>query len=142
VSDPSLTIGELASRTGLAVSALRYYEELGLMPPASRVSGQRRYPATAVHLVGTILLLREVGFSLREIRAFITSRSESAIVWRDLARRKTAELDQQIQRARLARGALRHALRCQHADILECPNFSAVVTARLAGASLHDAHAD
>ena len=42
-----LTIGDLARRTGTAPSALRYYEELGLLHPATRVSGQRRYPPAA-----------------------------------------------------------------------------------------------
>jgi MerR family regulatory protein len=64
MSDRLLTIGELARRAGVATSALRYYEELGLLPAPTRVSGQRRYPESAVGLVGIILLLREVGFSL------------------------------------------------------------------------------
>jgi DNA-binding transcriptional MerR regulator len=72
--DRQLTIGELASRAGVSTSALRYWEELGLLPAPSRVSGQRRYPPSAVQLVGTILLLRDVGFSLRELKALIASR--------------------------------------------------------------------
>jgi MerR-like DNA binding protein len=58
MSDRLLTIGELARRAGVATSALRYYEELGLLPTAARISGQRRYPESAVGLVGIILLLR------------------------------------------------------------------------------------
>jgi DNA-binding transcriptional MerR regulator len=68
VSDRLLTIGELARRAGVATSALRYYEELGLLPAPTRVSGQRRYPESAVGLVGIILLLRKVGPSLAEER--------------------------------------------------------------------------
>jgi DNA-binding transcriptional MerR regulator len=49
--DGHLTIGELAKRTGVATSALRYYEKLGLLPAPVRVSGQRRYPESAVGLV-------------------------------------------------------------------------------------------
>ncbi len=52
MGDRHLTIGELAKRTGVATSALRYYEELGLLPAPGRVSGQRRYPESAVGLVG------------------------------------------------------------------------------------------
>jgi DNA-binding transcriptional MerR regulator len=62
-----LTIGELAQRTGVARSALRYYEELDILQPNYRRSGQRRYDEAAVALVGAILLLREVGFSLNQI---------------------------------------------------------------------------
>ena len=59
-----LTIGELAQRTGVARSALRYYEDLDILQPNDRRSGQRRYGEAAVALIGAILLLREVGFSL------------------------------------------------------------------------------
>ena len=62
-----LTIGELASRTGAATSALRYWEKLGLLPAPARVSGQRRYPPSSVKLVGVVLALRNVGFTLREV---------------------------------------------------------------------------
>jgi DNA-binding transcriptional MerR regulator len=67
LSDRLLTIGELARRAGVATSALRDWEELGLLPPPARISGQRRYPESAVGLVGLILLLRDVGLTLAEL---------------------------------------------------------------------------
>jgi MerR family redox-sensitive transcriptional activator SoxR len=112
MSDRLLTIGELARRAGVATSALRYWEELGLLPTAARISGQRRYPESAVGLVGVILLLREVGFSL----------------------------DEQIAKAQTAREAIEHGLRCPYDDILECPNFASVIAALLTGQPLHQAH--
>ena len=54
-----LTIGKQAKGTGVATSALRYWEELGLMPAPARVAGQLRYPESAVRLVAVILLLRD-----------------------------------------------------------------------------------
>ena len=141
MSDQLLTIGELARRTRLAPSALRYYEELGLLAPARRVSGQRRYPPSAVEVVGVILSLRDVGFSLAETRTLMASRAESPAAWRELVRRKVAELDEQIAKAGAARVALDHALRCRQQDVLECPNFWNVVGARLTGRSLAEAHA-
>src|SRR5262245_44325046 len=141
MSDQQLAIGELARRTGVAVSALRYYEQAGLMPPASRVSGQRRYPASAVRLVGVILLLREAGFSVREMRPLMAAlRSHSLAGWRDLARHKIANLDQRIAKAQAARSALQHALACPHADLVDCPNFTAAVEARLASTPLEKSH--
>jgi DNA-binding transcriptional MerR regulator len=140
MSDRLLTIGELARRAGVATSALRYWEELGLLPRAARISGQRRYPESAVGLVGVILLLREVGFSLAEQRAFMASRAAAPADWRRLARRKLAELDDQIAKAQTARKAIDHALRCPHEDLLECPNFASVVAARLTGQPLYQAH--
>ncbi|MEO6082294.1 MAG: MerR family transcriptional regulator [Umezawaea sp.] len=135
-----LTIGELASRTGVATSALRYWEELGLLPAPARVSGQRRYPPSAVGLVGVVLLLRNVGFTLQEVKAFIAARPLAGGGWRELYQRKLAELDQRIAQAQAARTAIAHGLSCPHEDILECSNFATGVEAILAGSSLEEAH--
>jgi len=138
--DRHLTIGELAKSTGVATSALRYWEELGLMPPPVRVSGQRRYPESAVRLVGAILLLRDVGLTLRESKAILASRAEAVDGWRELAQRKVADLDEQIAKAGIAREAIAHALGCPHDDITTCPNFTSVVDGGLAGKPLGEAH--
>jgi hypothetical protein len=61
--------------------------------------------------------------------------------WQRLARRKPAERDDQIAKARTAREAINHAQRCPHEDILACPNFRGFTSARLAGQPLHEAHA-
>lgn len=135
-----LTIGELARRTGVAASALRYYEELGLLPAPSRVSGQRRYPESATRAVAVILLYSDAGFTLAEQKALIASHASSREEWRRVARRKLAELDEQIARARAAREAISHGLRCRHEDITQCPHFDAGITARLAGQSLARSH--
>jgi DNA-binding transcriptional MerR regulator len=135
----ALTIGELSCRTGLATSALRYYEDLGLIPPPRRVSGQRRYDAGVVALVGVVLLLRDVGFSLAEIKDLFTTPNSRA-EWRRAAHGKLAELDAQIHKAQVARGALEHALRCRHDDLGQCPNFLHTIAARLDGRPLEDAH--
>ena len=92
-----LTIGELAQRTGVARSALRYYEELDILRPNDRRSGQRRYDEAAVALVGAILLLREVGFSLNQIREIMRPASASgSAAWRDVAAGKLKDLDDRI----------------------------------------------
>lgn len=140
MSDHLLTIGELAQCTGVATSALRYYEEVGLLPAPARVSGQRRYPESAVGLVGIILLLRDVGFSVAEQKALMASRAVAPDDWRRLVRRKLVELEEQIAKARTAREAIKHALRCPHEDIVQCPRFASVIVARLAGQPLDKAH--
>jgi DNA-binding transcriptional MerR regulator len=136
-----LTIGELARRTGVAVSALRYYEELGLLQPPARVSGQRRYPLGAVSVVGAILFLADVGFTLAEIEQLMAARASDPSSWRELAYRKLAELDERIAEAKAARVAVEHALACPHDDIAACPNFQEVVRLRLAGKPLEEVHA-
>ena len=133
-----LTIGELARRAGVTASALRYYEELGLLPAPARISGQRRYPESAARLVAAILLYSDAGFTLAEQKALMAPRGGAG--WRQLAQRKLAELDEQIARAQAAREAIRHGLRCPHEDITQCPNFNAGITARLAGQPLSRSH--
>ena len=109
MADERLTIGEVADRTGVAASALRYWEEFGLLPAPARVSGQRRYPPSAVEHVGLILLLREVGFTLREVKELVGARTSGGD-WRELQRGKLAELDRQIARMQAARTAIAHGL--------------------------------
>jgi DNA-binding transcriptional MerR regulator len=135
-----LTIGELSRRTGVSASALRYYEDLGLLPPPARISGQRRYPESAARLVAAIGLYSDAGFTLAEQRALMASRKGASGEWERLARRKLAELDEQIATAQAARDAISHGLRCPHEDITQCPNFNAGVTARLAGQPLSRSH--
>lgn len=135
-----LTIGELARRAGVTASALRYYEELGLLAPPARVSGQRRYPESAARVVGTILLYRDAGFTLAEQKALMATHTGTPGGRSQLMRRKLAELDEQIARAQAARDAIGHGLRCPHQDITQCPNFNAGVTARLAGQPLSRSH--
>lgn len=135
-----LTIGELARRTGTSTSALRYYEELGLLPPPARASGQRRYPESAARLVAAILLYSDAGFTLAEQKILLASHAGTPGDRKRLMRRKLAELDERIARAQAAREAISHGLRCPHQDITHCPTYNAGITARLAGHPLHRSH--
>lgn len=135
-----LTIGELARRTGVTASALRYYEEFGLLSPPARMSGQRRYPESAVRLVAAILLYRDAGFTLGEQKTLLAASAGTPGDRRQLMERKLAELDEQIATAQAAREAISHGLRCPHEDITQCPKFNAGITARLAGQPLAQSH--
>jgi|SRR5262245_3877404 len=137
-----LTIGELARRTGVTTSALRYYDELGLARPDRRVSGHRRYGVDAVDAVGVIRFFQEVGFTLAETKRFIASRRGSPGAWRTLAVRKSEELRDRIMREEAAVQALDHALVCPKENVLDCPNFWATMKGILAGVDLVDAHAN
>jgi DNA-binding transcriptional MerR regulator len=121
-----LTIGELAERTGVPTSALRYYDELGLVPPAARRSGQRRYHEDAVRLVGLVLLLRDVGFTLGEVGRLV-----GGAEWRVLVTQKIAELDRLIADTEAARTALQHSLECPAGGPAGCPKFWSIVDERL-----------
>lgn len=101
-----LTIGELARRTGVTTSALRYCDELGLVRPTQRVCGQRRNAAGAVTTVGVVRCLQEAGFTLAETKRLIPSRRRSPVAWRALAVRKSDALRHRIAREEAARQAI------------------------------------
>ena len=67
--DTVLTIGEVAARSGVATSALRFYEERGLIRPVRNDAGHRRYPRAVIRRVAFIVFAQKIGLSLEEIRA-------------------------------------------------------------------------
>jgi MerR family redox-sensitive transcriptional activator SoxR len=91
-----LSISQVARQVRLRPSAIRYYEQVGLLPPAQRLSGQRRYDRAVLYRLAIIQRARQLGFTLSEIRHLffgfrdITRASER---WRALSQRKVAELD-------------------------------------------------
>jgi DNA-binding transcriptional MerR regulator len=131
-NDAQLAIGELARRTGSATSALRYYERIGLLPPAERAGGRRHYPPAITERVALIRLYQDAGFTLAEIGQLLTEGGPRGGRWSRLAERKIDELDARIAEAQHARELLEHALGCPHPDLLSCPSFRAALHARLA----------
>lgn len=134
-----LSIGELAERTGVATTALRYYDELGLVQPAARASGRRRYAASAVAEVGVIAFLREVGFSLAEVGSLVAGGERRS--WREIVDHKLVELADQQHRLDVARAALEHARRCPAGEPLRCSRFWSIIEGQLRGLSLEESHA-
>jgi DNA-binding transcriptional MerR regulator len=126
-----LAIGELARRAGTAPSALRYYEQIGLLPPAERVGGKRHYPPSSAERLALVRLYQDAGFTLKEIRQLLAARSRQRASWTPLAERKIAELDARIAETQRAKSLLEHALNCPHDDLFTCPKFRAALQARL-----------
>ena len=124
-------IGELARRTGVAASALRYYERIGLLPPAERVGQRRHYPPSSAERVALIRLCQDAGFTLAEIGRLLDGWSRGRRAWGRLAEGKIAELDARIADARRAKKLIAHALECPHRDLLACPNFRSALEAYL-----------
>ena len=124
----------------MATSALRYYDQLGLVRPAAREpGGRRRYAASAVAEVGVIRFLREVGFTLAETHAFLAAgeqRSRQEIITRKLA--EFAERQHQLE---VARELLEHGRRCPAGDPLACSTFWSIIEGRRHGLSLEESHA-
>lgn len=126
-----LAIGELGCRTGVAPSALRYYERLGLLSPVERVRGRRRYSASSAERVAFIRLCGDVGFTLGEIGELLRGGSRRRRAWSRMAEGKIRELDARILQAEQARQLLQHALACRHEDLLACSNFRGALDRRI-----------
>lgn len=134
----SFSIGEVSERTGVPTSALRYYDELGLVRPAARAAGRRRYAASAVRDVTLILFFREIGFSLAEIGRFLAGEHQSR---QEMIDHKLAELAEQQHRIEVARTALEHGRQCPASDPMKCSRFWLIIEGRQRGLSLEESHA-
>ena len=126
-----IAIGELARRTGLASSALRYYERAGLLSPTARAGGRRHYASSSTERVALIQLCQNAGFTLREIHALLTAWSRRSRLWASLAKAKLRELDTRIAQAERAKTLVQHAVACPHRNLVTCPNFRATLKAYL-----------
>jgi len=118
-----MKIGALARQAGLNTSAIRYYEKIGLLPVPSRASGQRRYSSEALDRVLLIRFAGEMGFSLQEIRIFLSGIRETAPVgprWKKLAARKIVDLRELVARARRLEKLMRGLSHCRCSSLHEC----------------------
>jgi len=118
-----LTISDIAQRTGLRPSAIRYYESLNLLPMPQRVSGQRRYEPGIVERLTFIQTSRRLGFSLTEIQSLL--REQSALMplserWQLLARKKLQEVQMVIQEGQKIQQRLEEGMGCTCADLDDC----------------------
>ena len=109
----SLSIGEAARRSGKAASAIRYYESIGLLAPAQRVSGRRLFPEDVVRRLHVIDTARSAGLTLEEIGTLLAGGEPL----RAIAVRRLAALDAQ-------RSWLRHAADCTCAELDDCALFA------------------
>jgi MerR family redox-sensitive transcriptional activator SoxR len=96
-----LTISEVARRVGLRPSAIRYYERIGMIPAAQRISGQRRFDARTLHRLSIVQRARQLGFTLEEIRRLCAgSDAQAAKRWQQASQRKIAGLEAALARIR------------------------------------------
>lgn len=113
-----MTIGELARRTGIAASAIRYYEQEGLLPRAARSGGRRMFGEDAVAQLTVVQLAKEAGFTVAETRQLVTRFATAR--WRELAERKLEEIEQTAARLRTMSMLLRALLECNCFDLEAC----------------------
>jgi MerR family redox-sensitive transcriptional activator SoxR len=120
---PLFNISEVARRIGVRPSAIRYYEQIGVLPPAQRVNKQRRYDQAVLYRLAVIQRARQVGFSLDETRQLFYGFRRSASPsqrWKHLSRRKLDELSRMAKTIRMMQSLLRRSDRCRCASLDEC----------------------
>jgi MerR family redox-sensitive transcriptional activator SoxR len=118
-----LRIGEVAARSGIATSAIRYYESEGLIPRPARISGQRVYEESIVDRLGLIDLAKRAGFTVAEIKKLLAGfsrRTPPGERWRKMTRAKLDELDERIAEAERMKRVLRAVERCQCPTLSDC----------------------
>ncbi len=124
MTDTSLTIGELSARSGVAPSALRYYERVGLIRAVRTGGNQRRYERAELRRVAFIRISQQVGVSLEEIREALASLPESRTPtkadWAALSARWRGRLDERIAFLERLRDDLTGCIGCGCLSLQRC----------------------
>jgi MerR family redox-sensitive transcriptional activator SoxR len=126
MSTQLLTIGEVSRRTGKASSSIRYYEEIGLLQAAVRISGRRRYSEEIIRTLSVIDTAQRAGLTLHEIRLLLEASAEDASSTdrlREVAERRLPELVALIERTEVVMRWLEDAARCHCPTLDDCPLF-------------------
>jgi MerR family redox-sensitive transcriptional activator SoxR len=123
-----LTIGDLAERTGLAVSAIRFYEEQGLIHPARNAGNQRRYDRADIRRLSFVMISQRLGFTLAEIRehfrALPEGRTPNKADWTRISRRFAAEIDARIAGLTALRARLDKCIGCGCLSLKQCQIYN------------------
>ena len=131
-----LDIGEVSSRSGIAPSALRHYEAVGLIASVSRHGLRRQFPPEVLLQLKLVAMAKSAGFSLAEI-AGMFGRDGMPHVPREAFHAKAEELDRQVQELVALRDMLRHVAGCPAPSHMECPKFRQLIEAAGKGARRH-----
>lgn len=117
-----MDISEVAKRSGVPASTLRFYEDKGLIASVGRHGLRRVFGASVLERLALIALGRAAGFSLDEIGRMLGSGS-NPLIDRELLVSKADELDSTIRKLTAMRDGLRHAAVCSAPSHMECPKF-------------------
>lgn len=123
-----IDISELSKRSGVQASALRFYEEKGLIASIGRRGLKRLFAPETAERLALIALGRASGFSLDEIAGML----DGPDIDRDRLRAKADDLDRRIEQLTRMRDGLRHAADCKVSQLMDCPHFLRIV--KVAGA--------
>lgn len=118
-----IPIGDVAARTGLRPSALRYYESMALIRPARRVSGRRLYDESVFESIAIIRLAQDAGFTIAEVKRLLNGfdrATPASARWHALAVKKHSEMVQRIQDAQRMKLLLEKLMTCRCETLGQC----------------------
>ncbi len=123
-----LTIGQIADRTGLAISAIRYYEEQGLVFPDRTDTGQRRYARSDIRRLSFVMITQGMGFSIAEIRTALSrlpeNRTPTKADWENLSALFRSELNARIAQMTALRDKLDGCIGCGCLSLTNCALYN------------------
>lgn len=128
-----MDISQVAKQTGIAASALRYYEKQGLIVSLNRQGARRVFAPAVIQRLGLIALGQASGLSLDEIKLMLTPNDKLKID-RSLLFKKAEEIDTRIKQLRAVSRGLRHAAACPAPSHAECPTFQRLLKSAASGA--------
>lgn len=123
-----LTIGQVAKRTGLSISAIRFYEGKGLITPKRNIGGQRRFLSSDIRRLSFILISQQLGFPLEDIRQHLNAlpqeRTPTAKDWQKISRSFRKVLDERIELATRMRDRLDGCIGCGCLSLDHCELYN------------------
>jgi MerR family redox-sensitive transcriptional activator SoxR len=122
-----LDIAEVATRSGLASSALRFYERRGLITSGERNGLRRTYEPEVLDRLALISCAKAAGFTLAQIERFLAATPDDTELRARMAE-KAHQVDDEIARLTRMRDSLTHAVTCSHTPLVECPEFKARIS--------------
>jgi DNA-binding transcriptional MerR regulator len=120
-----LDIGEVAARSGMAPSALRFYEREGIVASEERKGLRRQFRPEVLTTLAVVALCREAGFTLEEIKVLLATRGRPT--WKRFAARKRDELRARAEHLATMADQLEHALHCPSRNVFDCEHFRAAL---------------
>ena len=123
IEESSMTISEVAVRSGLAASAIRYYEASGLLACPARKSGKRVYQSDVLDQLAVIRFAKDTGFTLPEIRLLLRGfpvTTAASVRWRKLAHAKSQELGATLAKVQAMKKMLHAVLSCRCRSLEQC----------------------
>jgi len=132
-----LPIGDIADRTGLAVSAIRYYEEEGLIKPQRNRGGQRRFQRSDIRRLSFVLIAQQLGFTIAQIRQQLNDlpdgRNPTKADWTKLSKKFRADIDTRLDTLTRLRDKLDGCIGCGCLSLQKCRLYNPQDRAKIHG---------